>query len=149
MRWSGLHGSRWALVLAHAVWVMPLPYLMCRAALGGLDAQLIEAASGLGASRWQVWRRVVLPLLMPTLVVACALTFVLSFNEFIIALFLTTPQTETLPRVIWPNLRYTLTPIISAASGVSMSLSLAALALIIAWGYATRHEASCVMKRRR
>jgi putative spermidine/putrescine transport system permease protein len=76
---------------------------------------------------------VILPLTAPSVGIGLALTFVLSFNEFIIALFIATPRTETLPRVIWPNLRYTLTPIISAASGVSMLLALAAMALVVAW----------------
>jgi ABC-type spermidine/putrescine transport system permease subunit II len=132
-RWSGLYGTHLALALAHATWSLPLPYLLCKAALDGIDPQLIEAARGLGATPAQRWRRVILPLTAPSVGIGLALTFVLSFNEFIIALFIATPRTETLPRVIWPNLRYTLTPIISAASGVSMLLALAAMTLVVAW----------------
>jgi ABC-type spermidine/putrescine transport system permease subunit II len=43
------------------------------------------------------------------------------------ALFLGTPETETLSKVIWPNLRYTLSPMVAAASGVSMALTVAGL----------------------
>jgi ABC-type spermidine/putrescine transport system permease subunit II len=54
---------------------------------------------------------------------------VLSLNEFMIALFLATPDTETLPKVIWPNLRYTLTSLVAAASCVTMVLTLLGLVL--------------------
>jgi ABC-type spermidine/putrescine transport system permease subunit II len=44
------------------------------------------------------------------------MAFVLSLNEFIFSLFLATSETETLPRVLWPNLRYALSPLVAVAS---------------------------------
>jgi len=41
---------------------------------------------------------------------------VLSLNEFILSLFLATPESETLPPVEWPNLRYALSPLVAVAS---------------------------------
>lgn len=75
------------------------------------------------------FRRVTLPLILPAVLSGAAMGFVLSLNEFMIALFLATPDTETLPKVIWPNLRYTLTPLVAAASCVTMLLTLLGLAL--------------------
>ena len=40
-------------------------------------------------------------------------------------------ETETLPKVIWPNLRYTLTPVVAAASSITIVLTLIGLALVI------------------
>jgi len=60
------------------------------------------------------------------------MALVLSLNEFKLALFLTTPEIETLPKVIWPNLRYTLTPLVAAASVVTMLVTLLGLGLA-AW----------------
>lgn len=59
------------------------------------------------------------------------MAFVLSINEFVMALFLGTPASETLPKVIWPNLRYTLSPLVAAASGAFTLITIAGLAL--AW----------------
>jgi ABC-type spermidine/putrescine transport system permease subunit II len=61
---------------------------------------------------------------------------VLSINEFFLALFLATPETETLPRVIWPELRYSLSPLVSVASVLTLAAT-ALACLLVAWlGYA-------------
>jgi ABC-type spermidine/putrescine transport system permease subunit II len=52
-----------------------------------------------------------------------------SINEFIMALFLGTSETETLPRIIYPTLRYSLTPLVAAASGILMLVTVAVLLL--------------------
>ena len=44
------------------------------------------------------------------------------------ALFLATPRTQTLPTLIWPQVRYSLTPIVAAASGATILITLAAIA---------------------
>ena len=59
----------------------------------------------------------------------------LSLNEFVIALFLATPAIETLPKVIWPNLRYTLTPLVAAASAITVAFSAATIAAVLAIRY--------------
>ena len=53
--------------------------------------------------------------------------FIISINEFIMALFLGTVDTETLPRIIYPVLRYRLTPLVAAASGVLMLMTVVVL----------------------
>ena len=75
------------------------------------------------------FRRVTLPLILPAVLSGAAMGVVLSLNEFMIALFLATPAIETLPKVIWPNLRYTLTPLVAAASCMTMLLTLLGLGL--------------------
>lgn len=136
MQALGLWGSRASIAVAHGVWAMPVVFLVTRAAIEAVDPALALAARGLGASRWQVFGRVTLPLVGPSVLVGALMAFVLSLNEFIIALFLGTPASETLPKVIWPSLRYTLTPMVAAASAISTALTLAALGAIAAvwWG---------------
>jgi ABC-type spermidine/putrescine transport system permease subunit II len=55
------------------------------------------------------------------------MAFVLSLNEFILSLFLATPETETLPRVLWPNLRYALSPLVAVASCVTTLVTAAGI----------------------
>jgi ABC-type spermidine/putrescine transport system permease subunit II len=130
VRAVGLWGSDLSIAGAHALWGLPVVVLVVRAALEEVDPDLERAARGLGASPWQAFRRVTLPLVLPAVAAGALMAAVLSLNEFVMALFLGTPETETLPRVIWPQLRYTLSPVVAAASGVSMLLTL--LALLVA-----------------
>jgi ABC-type spermidine/putrescine transport system permease subunit II len=131
VRFLGLWGSLWALAAGHGLWSLPVVFLVIRSALEELDPSLEEAARGLGAAPVLTFRRVTLPLILPAVLSGAAMAFVLSLNEFMIALFLGTPDTETLPKVIWPNLRYTLTPLVAAASCVTMLLTLLGLALTV------------------
>jgi putative spermidine/putrescine transport system permease protein len=132
MRVLGLWGSRLSLAAAHGVWGLPVVFLVVRAALEEIDPDLERAAQGLGATRGMVFRRITFPLIAPALLAGATMGFVLSLNEFMIALFLATPEIETLPKVIWPNLRYTLTPLVAAASCVTTAITLAGVALVAA-----------------
>lgn len=143
MRALGLWGHLVSLAFAHALLGLPVVYLAVRDALQALDPDLGRAARGLGASASMTLWRVTLPPLVPAIVFGALTAFVFSLNEFVIALFLATPAIETLPKVIWPNLRYTLTPIVAAASTVAVVFSLLLLALTLllrrwaaAWGSA-------------
>jgi ABC-type spermidine/putrescine transport system permease subunit II len=132
LHFVGLWGSFTGLILAHSFLGLPVVFLTTRAALEGIDPDLERAARGLGASPWQVARRVTLPLAAPGIAAGAALSAVLSVNEFGMSLFLATPETATLPRLIWPNLRYNVTPVVAVASCLMVLATLIGLAL--AWG---------------
>lgn len=127
VRLIGLWGTRASLAAAHSLWSLPVVYLVVRAALEDLDPDLERAARGLGAGPVQTFLSITLPVIAPALLTGAMMAFVLSLNEFIMALFLSTPAIETLPKVIWPSLRYTLTPLVAAASGVTLLLTLLGL----------------------
>jgi putative spermidine/putrescine transport system permease protein len=127
MRALGLWGTHVGIAAAHSLWSLPIVFLMVRSALAELDPDLERAARGLGARPLTVFARVTVPLIAPAVAAAAMMAFILSLNEFVMALFLGTPSTETLPKVIWPNLRYTLTPLVAAASGVSTAVTWAGL----------------------
>ena len=127
MRALGLWGSAFSIAVAHSLWSLPVVFLVTRSALEGVDPDLERAARGLGAGPISTFLRVTLPLIAPALGAGAVMAFVLSLNESVMALFLGTPNTETLPKVIWPNLRYTLSPLVAAASGASMAVTVAGL----------------------
>lgn len=120
MRMIGLWGDFTSVALAHSLWGMPLVFLAVRGALEDMDPNLELAARGLGASGGKTFFMVTLPSILPALGVGGLLTFIVSFNELVMALFLCTPDIETLPKVIWPNLRYTLSPLVAAASAIGV-----------------------------
>lgn len=78
--WS-LEGAG-AILLVHAYSMYVYFYLFTRAGLAGLDAAVLEAAASLGAGRWRTLRRVILPLLYPSLAGAALLTFMTSLASF-------------------------------------------------------------------
>jgi ABC-type spermidine/putrescine transport system permease subunit II len=127
VRLTPLWGTHVSLAIAHSVLAIPVAYLVLRGSLQQVDRNLEAAARGLGAGPWQVFRFVTLPLIAPAVLAATLFAVVISLNEITVTLFLATRYTETLPRVIWPNLRFAITPLAAAASVVLLVLTLPAL----------------------
>jgi iron(III) transport system permease protein len=71
-----------AILLVHAYSMYVYFYLFTRAGLAKLDVSMLEASEALGADRWTTIRRVVLPLVRPSLVGAAILTFMTSLGSF-------------------------------------------------------------------
>lgn len=124
MRTIGLWGTPFSVALAHSLWGLPLVFLAVRTALQDTDVHMEQAARGLGASASQTFRLVTLPIIAPAVAVGAMMAFIISLNELVMALFLCTTNNDTLPKVIWPNLRYTLSPLVAAASGVTVLATL-------------------------
>jgi ABC-type spermidine/putrescine transport system permease subunit II len=120
-------GSLWSLALAHSLWAMPLVFMVMRSALRSVDRRLEEAAAGMGAGPLQVFWRVTLPLIWPGLLVSAFFAFITSLNEFVMALFLATPKTQTISTLVWPQLRYNLSPLVAAASAVLLLITVVIL----------------------
>jgi ABC-type spermidine/putrescine transport system permease subunit II len=86
---------------------------------------------------------VTLPLARPALLAGAAAAFAVSLNEALLTLFLATPSTETLPAVVWPQLRYSPSPLVAVASCASAAVALAvAYALVKVMGPTRRGRSS-------
>jgi putative spermidine/putrescine transport system permease protein len=116
-----------ALAAAHSLVSLPVVFLLLRNALERVDADLERAARGLGAGPWGAFRRVTLPLILPAVLGGAVVAFLLSANEFVLSLFLTGPRFRTLPAALWPEARYKETPVLAAASCVTVLLTSAGL----------------------
>jgi spermidine/putrescine transport system permease protein len=116
----GLH----SVVIGHVVVSLPYTVLTIMPLLERLSIDLEEAAKDLGASPWQSFRRVTLPLLMPAVVSAFLVAFTLSFDEFAIASFLA-GETPTWPVYLFAQLRVpSQLPQLLAVSSVVLVVSL-------------------------
>ncbi|MBV8962346.1 MAG: ABC transporter permease subunit, partial [Hyphomicrobiales bacterium] len=93
----------------------------------GLDPALEEAAMNLGADRWRTLLRVTLPVIRPAVVAAALFSFVVSFGNLEISLFLVAPGTTTLPIAILQYLEWKIDPTIAAASVVQIAIIAAAM----------------------
>lgn len=105
-------------VLAHVVMVSPYAVVLVSVSLAGVDRRLDLAARGMGAGLWMRGARVVLPNIRFGLLSALFLTFVLSWEEIGVTLFITSVQAVTLPRLMWMGLRDNIDPAIAAISVV-------------------------------
>ena len=126
----GLFGTTAGVILAHTALGLPVAFLLLRTRFGPQLAECELAARGLGANRWLVFRRVTLPLLRPAILAAFVVQFVLSWNEALVTVFLTTPATETLPVVMWSQLRGSASPLVAVAAVLSAATSLLAIAAL-------------------
>ena len=135
---AGLWGNPLGLVLAHGLLGLPVVFLLARNHLDQTPPDLEAAARGLGAGPWQVAFRVTLPLLRPAILAGAAAAFVISLNEAMLTAFLATPSTETLPAVVWPQLRYSASPLVAVASGASTLAAIvgvwATIRVVRRWG---------------
>jgi spermidine/putrescine transport system permease protein len=106
----GLPLGMLTLILAHTCFCIPYVYLLVKARLAGLDRSLTEAARNLGANPLRAFSDVMLPLLAPAIISGVLLSFAMSFDDVIISLFVTGPQTNTLPIRIYTQLKTGVTP---------------------------------------
>jgi putative spermidine/putrescine transport system permease protein len=127
----GLLQSFAGLVLAHTVLSIPVAFLVLTASLKGFDRTLERAAMSLGAAPWRAFLHVTLPVLWPGFAAAGLFAFVASFDETVVAIFISGANTETLPRRMFDSIRMQADPVIAVAStllfGLVALLALAAM----------------------
>ncbi|MGB3644056.1 MAG: ATP-binding cassette domain-containing protein [Mesorhizobium sp.] len=99
-----LVGHFWSLPFSHAVLGLPFVVLPVLARLTSMNQGLEMAAGSLGATQGRILLRIVVPQLYPAMIAGFALAFITSFDEVIVAQFLTGPRLETLPRRMWEGL---------------------------------------------
>src|SRR5213592_2658534 len=128
-----------ALMLFFVTIKLPVVMVMVRARLRKLDPGLEEAARDLGATPWQAFQRVTLPLLMPAMIGAALMAFTISFDDFIVTFFTAGPGSTTLPLRVYSMVRSGVSPVINALSAVLVAISIAliTLALTLQGGFQT------------
>ena len=117
------------LIAAHTTFCIPFAYMPIRARLQGMDLTLENAAADLYADRWQTFRHVTFPLLLPGISSGAALAFIASFDDFTITQLLAGPGETTLPLFIWARIRFALTPELNAICTLLLLVSMAFVVL--------------------
>lgn len=106
------------LVLAHALLAIPLVVIVTGAALKGYDMNLENAARSLGAPRWKAFATITLPQIRFAVVTSALLSFLTSFDEVVIAMFISGGDNPTLTRNMFNALRDQIDPTIAAISTI-------------------------------
>ncbi|MEX0285599.1 MAG: ABC transporter permease [Paracoccaceae bacterium] len=126
----GLYGSMLSVLIAHAIFLLALPLVTISLGLESVDQSLIEASQTLGANNTTVFRTVILPIAAPFAFAGFAFCFVLSLNEYIIALMTVGFTVETLPIKIFNALRYGYTPVIASIAVLFLLINITVFSLI-------------------
>jgi spermidine/putrescine transport system permease protein len=118
------------IVIAHIMFTLSFVIVTVRSRLIGFDRSLEEAAQDLGATPWQTFRLVTLPLIMPGVVSAALLAFALSIDDFVITNF-NAGATVTFPIFIWGAARVAVPPQIYVIASMIFLFTLAMMLLTV------------------
>jgi putative spermidine/putrescine transport system permease protein len=118
----GLNQTYAGVLMAHAAGSIPLALIALSATVRGFDRNLERAAAICGATPWQGFRMVTLPLITPAIVVAGIFAFVHSFDEAVISLFIAGREVNTLPRRAFESIRLDADPVLSVVSTLTVVL---------------------------
>ena len=118
-----LMGTLTGLALAQTALALPFVVVNVSAPLARLDRNQEKAARSLGASATRSFRDIVLPQIRPGVFAGALFAFLTSFIEVVMAMFLTTPATQTLPVQMWSGIRLDIDPTIAAAASLLLAAS--------------------------
>jgi spermidine/putrescine transport system permease protein len=120
---AGLPLSLVAVVIGHLLVCVPFALTVLIARFEGFDRNLEEVSADLGEDGWMTFWRVSFPLMLPGIIASLLLTFITSFDEFLLAYFLSGTE-ATLPVYIWGQLRFPeRLPIVLALGAIILTVS--------------------------
>jgi spermidine/putrescine transport system permease protein len=119
------------ILIAHVMFNLSFVVITVRSRLIGFDRSLEEAAQDLGATPWQTFRLVTLPLIMPGVLSAALLAFALSIDDFVITNF-NSGSTITFPLFIWGAARVAIQPQIYVIATMIFLVTVAAM-IVTVW----------------
>ena len=119
----GLVGNPVALVIAHTALAVPFVVINVSATLQGFDERLEQAAMNLGATPWRTFWQVTFPIIRPGVLAGALFAFISSFDELVVALFVSGTSAVTLPRKMWESIRFEIDPTIAAVSTMLIVLT--------------------------
>jgi len=127
----GLQGTVLGLVLAHSALAIPYVVFTVLSALKLVDDQLEKAAMTLGATPWVAFWRVTFPLILPAVLSGLLFAMVVSFDEIVVSIFLSSPTVRPVSVQMWSDIRGDVDPTIAAIGTLILAFSVGALLLEI------------------
>lgn len=119
----GLNGSFLGIIIAHIILVLPFVITNVANSIRTLNPAIEQAALSCGAGYVNTFFRITLPLIKDGVFAGAIYAFFLSWDEVIVAIFITTPATITLPVKIWNSLRLDLSPVLAAVATILIAIS--------------------------
>ncbi|CAM2871194.1 ABC transporter permease [Rariglobus hedericola] len=135
----------WTAAIAHTVWIAPITTLIISIQAYGLDESLEEAARDMGATRWQIMRKITIPLLLPGMISATCFAVLLSWGNFALSLY-TTGADSALPEWLYARMTSGYQPMVPAVGVINVGVAIIlviALFAIVRWSTRkSRHSTS-------
>lgn len=128
-----VYGSRELVMIAHSLWAMPLVFMLMEATFRTVDYRVVEASYDLGGRPVGSFFEIVVPMVSTGIISSALFAFVISLNEFVMALFLTDRDTQTLPVLMWLSLRSAGSPRLAVASVILALTVFVCLTVIMFW----------------
>lgn len=122
-----------SLILSHISFTLPYTIILVSMGLDNISKTIFEAAEDLGANKKQIFSNITIPLLKPSLLASFLLSFVISFDDFLISYFTAGVGNDTLPVKIYGLLRFGLTPEIKSISTIILCGSLISSMALLKW----------------
>jgi putative spermidine/putrescine transport system permease protein len=119
----GLYDSWIGVVLAHAIVALPYVIIAVTTSLGLLDPRQEMAARSLGASPLRAAIDVILPNIRAGVATGAAFAFIISWDEIVVTLFVSSRAVYTLPRRMWDGIRENVDPTVAAVAAALMALT--------------------------
>ena len=128
------------IIIAHVTFCMAYVAIIVQAKLAAFDGALEEAAADLGARPFTVFHSITLPLIAPAVIAGWLLAFTLSFDDLVIASFVSGPGASTLPMVVYSSVRLGVSPQINALATIILVVA-SVLILTAGWLLQRRDKA--------
>jgi putative spermidine/putrescine transport system permease protein len=125
--WLNISGSLAGLILGHVLITMPYATRTVAVGMRAVEPSVEEAARMLGATRGQTFRLVTLPIIRSALMSGFIFALIISFSDVYLALFISGPQSTTLPLRLFTFMEWDQSPLVAAASAVQIALVLSVI----------------------
>ena len=124
-------GSLLGLVIAHTALALPFVVVSVSASLQTMDRNLELAAANLGADPRRTFTRITLPIILPGVLAGAIFAFVTSWDEVVVAIFLTSARFRTLPVEMWEQVRQVVDPTVAAVATTVLLVTSVMLLLLL------------------
>jgi putative spermidine/putrescine transport system permease protein len=119
--WLNVSGTFTGMILGHVLITMPYATRTVLVGMRAVDPNVEEAARMLGATRWQTWRLVTMPIIRASLLSGFIFALIISFSDIYLAMFISGPQSITLPLRLFTFMEWDQSPLVAAASAVQIA----------------------------
>lgn len=129
---AGVQRGIETILIAHIMFTISFVVVTVRARIAGFNRSLEEAAMDLGANEWTTFRKVTLPLILPGVVAAAVLAFVLSIDDYVVSSFVA-GQTTTFPLWVYGASRFGVPPEVNVLGSLIFAVAFVFIVAQLLW----------------
>ncbi len=129
----GLIDTYLGVILTHTIIGLPYVVITVSAALANIDVRLEQAARSLGADMSKTVRWVLVPLVMPGILSGAVFAFIISWDEIVVLLFITSRNIYLLPKAIWDGINENVDPTVAAVATLLIAITFILLLIQVSW----------------